>query len=107
VSSEKPEIKNGITSADLHNYYYSDELVAFCNKNGVKSSGTKKDLIKRIIGFFVFFTISFIMFDSREAIKVFCEEINDGRTKIAFRRVTKRRRGKRRRWKGRGRGENK
>jgi len=49
VSKHKPELEKGVEYQDVFQHYYLEELVEFAKKNGIKTSGTKKELIKRII----------------------------------------------------------
>lgn len=52
IKKNRPPLKNGITADEIQQYYWADELKEFAKKNKLKPSGTKKDLIKRIIAFF-------------------------------------------------------
>lgn len=47
---EKKPIEKGISQMDLYQYYVED-LVEYCKKNNIKHSGSKKDVIKRILTF--------------------------------------------------------
>jgi len=47
---EKPEIKKGITKDELYQHY-SKDLQSFCKENNLKLSGTKKEVIVRILKF--------------------------------------------------------
>jgi len=47
----KVEIKKGVTAEEMQNTLYSEDLSEFCKKHALKQSGTKKELIKRIIKF--------------------------------------------------------
>jgi hypothetical protein len=48
---EKAEFKKGVTFQELYDSYYTNELSDFLKKKEQKSSGTKKELIRRIISF--------------------------------------------------------
>lgn len=48
---EKQEIKAGISKEDLHQHYNLTDLQDWCKDHKVKSSGNKKEIIKRIIAF--------------------------------------------------------
>jgi len=48
-SAKKPDIKKGVTKADLQQHYYRGELAEFCKTSGLGSSGNKKELINRIV----------------------------------------------------------
>ncbi len=52
VSTKKKALKKGITYDEIFQHYYLEELRSFCKDNELKTSGTKKDLIKRILAFF-------------------------------------------------------
>jgi len=45
----KVNIKSGVESQQLHDSYYREELSKWCKDNGLKSNGSKKDLIKIIL----------------------------------------------------------
>lgn len=49
VSKHKPALEKGVEYHDVFQHYYLEELVEYAKKNGLKVSGTKKDLINRII----------------------------------------------------------
>jgi len=49
VSKTKPDLVKGVEYQDVFQHYYLEELVEFAKKNGLKVSGTKKELIQRII----------------------------------------------------------
>jgi len=49
VSKTKPDLVKGVEYQDEFQHYYLEELVEFAKKNGLKVSGTKKELIQRII----------------------------------------------------------
>eukprot|EP01117_Protostelium_nocturnum_P006108 TRINITY_DN2201_c0_g1_i1.p1 TRINITY_DN2201_c0_g1~~TRINITY_DN2201_c0_g1_i1.p1 ORF type:complete len:298 (+),score=130.71 TRINITY_DN2201_c0_g1_i1:107-1000(+) len=51
-SKKKKEIKKGVTYQDIFQHYYLTELVEYCEKNGLPKSGTKKELIKKILASF-------------------------------------------------------
>jgi len=51
TSTEKPEIKKGISSADLNAWFRRDELLDYCTSNNLPVRGSKKDLIKNILKF--------------------------------------------------------
>ena len=51
---KKVEFKKGVTFQDLYDSYYTNELSDYCLKNNLKKSGSKKDLIKRILKFLNF-----------------------------------------------------
>jgi len=46
---KRPSIKKGITYQDMYQLYLLSELEEFAKENGVKVSGKKSDLIKRIL----------------------------------------------------------
>jgi len=50
-SKEKKTIKKGISYQDIFQHYYVDEVQDYCKENGLKVSGTKPEIIKRIIAF--------------------------------------------------------
>jgi len=50
-SKKKPKMKAGITKEDLQQYYYKDEMVAYCEEKGLIKSGKKSEIIKRIVAF--------------------------------------------------------
>eukprot|EP01080_Neovahlkampfia_damariscottae_P000194 gene194-4440_t len=58
---KKVEFKKGITFQDLYDSYYTNELSDYCLKNGLKKSGSKKELIKRIL--------NYLNFDIKEEVK--------------------------------------
>lgn len=47
---EKKPIEKGITQLELYQYYVG-ELVDYCKKNKLKVSGSKRDIIKRILAY--------------------------------------------------------
>jgi len=49
VSKTKPSLTKGVNYQDIFQHYNLDELVEWAKKNGIKVSGTKKELILRII----------------------------------------------------------
>lgn len=51
VSSKKKDIKKGITYDEIFQHYYVDEVRDYCKEHGLKTSGKKSDLIKRILAF--------------------------------------------------------
>jgi len=51
VSKTKPEIRKGVAYQDVFQHYYVEELHDWCKKNGLKTSGSKPDLIRRILAF--------------------------------------------------------
>eukprot|EP01126_Amoeba_proteus_P015343 TRINITY_DN168_c0_g2_i10.p1 TRINITY_DN168_c0_g2~~TRINITY_DN168_c0_g2_i10.p1 ORF type:complete len:372 (-),score=106.63 TRINITY_DN168_c0_g2_i10:81-1196(-) len=52
LSSTQPKIEKGISVIDLNSWYYRDDLVNFCSKNGLTKTGTKAALIRRILNHF-------------------------------------------------------
>jgi len=48
-SKSKKEIKSGITYQDIFQHYHVDELDEWCRDNGLKTTGTKKEIINRIL----------------------------------------------------------
>jgi len=50
-SEEKEEIQKGITYQDIYQHYYREELLEWSKKNGLKVTGSKKQLILRILAF--------------------------------------------------------
>jgi len=50
-SSKKLPIAKGITYQDIFQHYYADDLHEFCKENDIKHSGTKKEIINRILAF--------------------------------------------------------
>jgi len=51
-SEKKPEIAKGISAVDLHTHYYVTDIHKYCVDHGLKTSGNKKDMIKRILASF-------------------------------------------------------
>eukprot|EP01129_Flabellula_baltica_P000323 TRINITY_DN10350_c0_g1_i1.p1 TRINITY_DN10350_c0_g1~~TRINITY_DN10350_c0_g1_i1.p1 ORF type:complete len:299 (+),score=92.07 TRINITY_DN10350_c0_g1_i1:81-977(+) len=51
-SKKKPDLKDGIKKVDLEQWYLRSELEDFCREKGMKISGNKRDLIKRILLWF-------------------------------------------------------
>lgn len=47
----QPSIKKGITYQDMFQQYLRQELFDWCKKNGLKVSGSKPELIKRILAY--------------------------------------------------------
>lgn len=45
----RPPIAIGITKFDLEQFYWQDEILAFCRENGINTSGNKRDQIQRIL----------------------------------------------------------
>jgi len=52
VSKTKPELKKGVKYQDVFQHYTVEELHDWAKKNGLKTTGNKPDLIKRILAFF-------------------------------------------------------
>jgi len=50
-SKDKKTIKKGISYQDIFQHYYFEEIQEWCRENDLKVSGTKPDLIKRILSF--------------------------------------------------------
>jgi len=50
-SKEKEEIKKGITYQDIYQHYRRDEILDWCRENELKVSGSKKELINRVLDF--------------------------------------------------------
>jgi len=50
-SDEKQPIKKGVTYQDIYQYYFREELVDWSKNNGLKVTGSKKELIQRILAF--------------------------------------------------------
>jgi len=50
-SKKKQPIKKGITFDDIFQHYYVDEVRDWCKEHGIKTSGKKTVLIKRILAF--------------------------------------------------------
>jgi len=50
-SKEKRTIKKGITYQDIFQHYLLEEIQEWCRENELKVSGTKPDLIRRILAF--------------------------------------------------------
>eukprot|EP01119_Soliformovum_irregulare_P017722 TRINITY_DN530_c0_g1_i1.p2 TRINITY_DN530_c0_g1~~TRINITY_DN530_c0_g1_i1.p2 ORF type:complete len:326 (-),score=124.62 TRINITY_DN530_c0_g1_i1:211-1188(-) len=50
-SSKKLPIEKGITYQDIFQHYYSEDLHEYCKEHELKNSGTKKELINRILAF--------------------------------------------------------
>jgi len=48
-SAKKPDIKKGISKVDLQQHYYRGDLAEYCKKNSLTASGSKKELINRIV----------------------------------------------------------
>jgi len=48
---KKPDIKKGITYQDLFQLYLRTEIEEYCRDKGLKLTGKKSDLIKRILTF--------------------------------------------------------
>jgi len=51
VSSKKKDIKKGVTFDDIFQHYYVDEVRDWCKEHGLKTTGKKTVLIKRIVAF--------------------------------------------------------
>jgi len=51
ISKKKPEIEVGVSKEDLFQYYNVEDLQKWCKQHKLKTSGVKKDVIKRIISF--------------------------------------------------------
>jgi len=51
ISKKKPALRAGVTYHDVFQHYDVKSLVSYCRKNNLKVSGTKKELIKRILLF--------------------------------------------------------
>eukprot|EP01089_Gocevia_fonbrunei_P021332 TRINITY_DN8245_c0_g1_i2.p1 TRINITY_DN8245_c0_g1~~TRINITY_DN8245_c0_g1_i2.p1 ORF type:complete len:322 (+),score=71.23 TRINITY_DN8245_c0_g1_i2:66-968(+) len=51
VSKKKKPIEKGITFDDIFQHYYAGEVKDWCKSHGLKTSGKKTDLIKRILDF--------------------------------------------------------
>jgi len=51
VNFNRPAIAQGIDYATIFNQYYAGEIQQYCKSNGIKSSGSKRELIKRILQF--------------------------------------------------------
>jgi len=49
VSKKQPAIKKGITKADLHHWYYRNELADWCNDKNLSYGGNKRKLVDTII----------------------------------------------------------
>jgi len=50
--SERPELDNNIDSKIFKEYYYlKEELIDFCRKNNLQTTGSKLELIERISNF--------------------------------------------------------
>jgi hypothetical protein len=49
---KRPAIKNGVSYHDMYQLYLLEELVDWCRDNGLKVSGTKKEVINRILAYF-------------------------------------------------------
>jgi len=50
-SSKKLPIEKGINYQDIFQHYYLEDLHEYCKEHELKNSGTKKDLIHRILAF--------------------------------------------------------
>jgi len=48
-SAKKPYIKKGVSKVDLQQHYYRGELAEYCKNNSLTASGSKKELINRIV----------------------------------------------------------
>jgi len=48
-SKKKLPIAQGVTYQDIYQHYYVEELVAYCEEEGLVKSGNKKELIHRIL----------------------------------------------------------
>jgi len=51
ASRRKLPLKEGITYQDIFQHYYLDELMEFVEEHGLKKSGNKPDIIRRIVAF--------------------------------------------------------
>ncbi|KAH3767604.1 hypothetical protein Pelo_523 [Pelomyxa schiedti] len=51
ISKHKPEISKGISKVDLFHYYGLEKLAKFCKTHKIKSSGSKKVLMERILAY--------------------------------------------------------
>jgi len=47
-SKTQPEIDKNITVPQLYNHYFREDLAGWCEKNGLTSHGSKKELVERI-----------------------------------------------------------
>ena len=52
VSKTKPDLKKGVSYQDVFQHYSVEELHDWCKKTGLKTSGNKPELIRRILAFF-------------------------------------------------------
>eukprot|EP01132_Coremiostelium_polycephalum_P005111 gene5111-6362_t len=52
ISKTKPELKSGVKFHDVFQWYGFEELREFCKDNKIKVSGTKREVIIRILKFF-------------------------------------------------------
>ncbi|EGC31658.1 hypothetical protein DICPUDRAFT_156466 [Dictyostelium purpureum] len=50
-SKKKLPLKKGLRYHDIFQHYYVEELQSFCREEGLKISGTKKEVINRILNF--------------------------------------------------------
>jgi len=50
-SKRKKPIEKGITYEDIFQHYYVEEVKDWCKAHNLKTSGRKKELIKRILDF--------------------------------------------------------
>jgi len=51
-SKTKPGIDENISVVDLFHYFFREDLVEFCKKQGLTNNGSKKELVERIRRFF-------------------------------------------------------
>lgn len=50
-SDKKPELEAGVKRVDLHYYFKRQDLVDYCRENELLLSGTKNELVNRILAF--------------------------------------------------------
>jgi len=50
-SKKKLAIRKGISYQDIYQHYLKDELVSFCRENEMKVTGSKKEVINRILAY--------------------------------------------------------
>lgn len=47
----RPPIAKGITKFDLTQFYWQDEILAYCKEHGINAAGNKKDQIQRVLNY--------------------------------------------------------
>ena len=51
IRENRPPLEKGITKDEIFQNYWANEIKDFCKENGIKTQGSKMDLIRRIVEF--------------------------------------------------------